>query len=324
MRKFFLPASLCLLSFINLAVNLASMTVFTVILSAEIAGAQSSQPECRSAYGQNACGYSCEDGYGQVKCAQTPFGACGSGYGQVVCWDPIQPQWNDRKAECLSGYGVVACGYNCESGYGQVKCAQTPNGICTSGYGEVKCQEFPRTPPRTPIVPQPPDYHGHPGHPDYPGYPDYPGNRNIYVDPAAPQCKSDYGQNQCGYNCESGYGQVKCAQTPYGVCGSGYGNVVCWDPPTPSLKGEATPQCLAGYGVVECGYNCTSGYGQVKCAQTPSGICTAGYGEVKCQEFPRTIIPPPPVYRPGYPQHRDHVGTGAHRVHGHDRRHRSE
>ena len=102
------------------------------------------EANCETAYGRTACGFHCESGYGDVKCAATPYGACGSGYGVVKCWDPARP-YRHARAECMSGYGTVACGYNCASGYGQVKCANTPFAICTASYGEVKCIRFGET-----------------------------------------------------------------------------------------------------------------------------------------------------------------------------------
>ncbi|MCA2979976.1 MAG: hypothetical protein INH41_08865 [Myxococcaceae bacterium] len=44
--------------------------------------------ECRSAFGQTACGYGCVAAAGQVRCAQTPLGACQAASGDVVCFDP--------------------------------------------------------------------------------------------------------------------------------------------------------------------------------------------------------------------------------------------
>lgn len=47
-----------------------------------------SEAACRADYGQTTCGYDCVAAYGEVKCAQTPFGACHAAYGEVLCWDP--------------------------------------------------------------------------------------------------------------------------------------------------------------------------------------------------------------------------------------------
>ena len=93
--------------------------------------------ECVASYGDIACGYNCVASYGVVKCSRTPQGACEASYGQVVCWDPSVR--TKQKAECISSYGSIACGYNCASGYGEVKCARTPNGICKADAGSVTC-----------------------------------------------------------------------------------------------------------------------------------------------------------------------------------------
>lgn len=41
--------------------------------------------QCRTAYGKTACGYGCQAGYGDVRCAATPDGACQASFGQIVC-----------------------------------------------------------------------------------------------------------------------------------------------------------------------------------------------------------------------------------------------
>ncbi|MCC7072544.1 MAG: hypothetical protein IT383_14545 [Deltaproteobacteria bacterium] len=40
---------------------------------------------CLTAYGKTACGYGCQSGYGDVRCARTPNGVCQSAFGKVVC-----------------------------------------------------------------------------------------------------------------------------------------------------------------------------------------------------------------------------------------------
>jgi len=54
--------------------------------------------QCKSAYGQKACGYSCVAAYGNVACA-------------------AQPHHN-----CVEAYGQVRCGENCRAAYGQIQC----------------------------------------------------------------------------------------------------------------------------------------------------------------------------------------------------------
>ena len=51
------------------------------------------QAECLSAYGQTKCGYHCEAGYGEIRCAEWPGGACQAAYGEVVCGPPAPPNW---------------------------------------------------------------------------------------------------------------------------------------------------------------------------------------------------------------------------------------
>lgn len=40
---------------------------------------------CLTAYGKTACGYSCQAGYGDVRCARTPDGVCQASFGKVAC-----------------------------------------------------------------------------------------------------------------------------------------------------------------------------------------------------------------------------------------------
>ena len=101
------------------------------------AGNAFAEPECLDAYGRTACGYNCASGYGQVKCASTPQGACIAAYGRVVCWDPDVRTWHH--AECIAEYGRIKCGYNCAAGYGRVECGETPNVVCHAANGRVDC-----------------------------------------------------------------------------------------------------------------------------------------------------------------------------------------
>lgn len=229
--------------------SLISIMLLFIVTSS--AFAQRAQPSCEAAYGQTACGYDCEAAYGKLQCAQTPYGVCGSAYGIVKCYDPEYPSRNGVPPKCEAAYGKIECGYNCTSGYGEVKCGKTPTSVCVAAYGEVKCQDF------IPVR-RDEDRYGS-------------GRRSrdrILLPGKSPECKSGYGKNVCGYSCVAAYGEVRCAQTPQGVCGSGYGEVKCFDPISPR-RWDPPAQCLAGYGVVECGYNCVAGYGEVKCRQTP-------------------------------------------------------
>ncbi len=100
---------------------------------------------CITNYGKTACGYHCLANYGQVKCARTSAGACAANYGQVVCWDPPRHVQRRRRwiprAECLSNYGTIACGYGCIADYGHVQCAQTPHGQCYANNGQLVCSD---------------------------------------------------------------------------------------------------------------------------------------------------------------------------------------
>jgi hypothetical protein len=109
---------------------------------------------CLDGYGTHACGYDCRAEYGQVRCAQTPFGACGAAYGTLVCFDPsrdvLAREPVIRAAECRAEYGTIACGYGCAADYGSVKCAATPEGVCHAANGEVTCFDPPAPPGRRP------------------------------------------------------------------------------------------------------------------------------------------------------------------------------
>ncbi len=89
--------------------------VFSLLFTLVSGSALADEARCISAYGVKACGYSCEAAYGQVKCAQTPYGACTAEYGQLVCWDPPRiPRLRSAPAA------------QCVAEHGQVKCAETP------------------------------------------------------------------------------------------------------------------------------------------------------------------------------------------------------
>ncbi len=160
----------------------------------------SQQAECKSAYGNTACGYACVAQYGQLKCAQTPQGACLAAYGNIVCFDPPRtPEClNAPAAMCMASYGNIACGYDCVANYGVLKCAQTPAGTCLAAYGEVRCFD---PPPRLSRAAQ-----------------------------IKAQCLAGSGKIACGFGCAAGAGDVKCAQTPRGVCTASYGTITCFEP----------------------------------------------------------------------------------------------
>lgn len=47
---------------------------------------------CISAYGDIACGFRCQAAFGEVACAQTPWGTCTVSYGDLICADPPPPE----------------------------------------------------------------------------------------------------------------------------------------------------------------------------------------------------------------------------------------
>ena len=124
-----------------------TMSLFMVMLLTQSPVPQQlPEPQCINAYGMIQCGYDCKAAYGQIACAQTPFGACIAAYGQVQCGDPPPwilrwPQEQIPRMRCHSAFGQIRCGYGCVSANGQVACAQTPWGKCHAAYGQVQCFE---------------------------------------------------------------------------------------------------------------------------------------------------------------------------------------
>ncbi|MBX7113472.1 MAG: hypothetical protein K1X64_03990 [Myxococcaceae bacterium] len=119
--------------------------VFSLLLTLFSGSALADEARCISAYGAKACGYACEAAYGQVKCAQTPYGACLAANGTLTCWDPpvrhAHRMRNTPAAQCLSEYGTTACGYGCVAQYGAIKCAQTPGHHCYADSGQLFCSD---------------------------------------------------------------------------------------------------------------------------------------------------------------------------------------
>lgn len=101
--------------------------------------------QCLAQYGKIACGWSCAAGYGDVKCAATPVGACLADNGKVVCSDGVvggRGRFREvPQQQCVSAFGKTACGWGCVADYGQVKCATRPGGVCQAAYGKVTCSE---------------------------------------------------------------------------------------------------------------------------------------------------------------------------------------
>ena len=188
--------------------------VVGLAMPAAAAMAQPAQARCTSAYGQTVCGYECKAAYGELRCAQTPWGTCTAAFGKVVCSDGAPQLVHCRgplqKVECKSAFGEIACGYDCKAAFGEVKCAQTPEGTCQASFGELTCWDPQPTFGRSPV--------GH--HP----------RARVLQDQEKATCTSAYGQTACGYDCKAAYGEVKCAQTPRGTCVAQYGEITCFDP----------------------------------------------------------------------------------------------
>jgi hypothetical protein len=112
-----------------------------------VCGASSSadDTECKTAFGKTACGFHCTAGFSDVQCSETPSGACIAGFGRLMCWDPPwryrRLAWEIDPAQCVAGYGTLACGYGCASGFGEVKCSPRPGGSCMAAAGHVTCAQ---------------------------------------------------------------------------------------------------------------------------------------------------------------------------------------
>jgi len=154
-------------------------------------------PECLTAFGQTACGYSCAAASGEVRCAATPAGVCQGASGGVVCFDPPAGGFRLPRAACLTSSGATACGYGCQAAGTDVKCAQTPYGLCVADFGRVDCWD----PPALPATPA------------------------LVAIPA--QCVRDFGSLACGWGCVAEAGQVRCSQVPGGRCRLDVGRLVC-------------------------------------------------------------------------------------------------
>lgn len=104
---------------------------------------QRAPAECRTAYGMTACGWACRDAFGDVKCAATPAGTCMEAGGRVSCFDPRVPLPPPVavQSQCITQFGVTACGYGCMAALGQVRCARTPQGSCREVAGVVRCSD---------------------------------------------------------------------------------------------------------------------------------------------------------------------------------------
>ena len=97
------------------------------------------EAECVSAGINQACGYDCKTAGINVKCAQTPAGACIAVGINILCWDPPRP--THRKAECIASGINMACGYDCKSAGINVKCSSNPDGRCIANGIDITCSE---------------------------------------------------------------------------------------------------------------------------------------------------------------------------------------
>lgn len=189
-------------------------------------GSSLPEAECKAGEGEVACGYSCTQYFGHMKCARTPAGTCRGRGNAVECFDPPASVFaiygrETPKIECRSQGTDFACGYRCASGSEGVKCAATPFGVCKSEGGRVTC--FDPSPGAICAF-----------------------GRSL---PAA-QCKSSEGTPVCGYACASSYGRVVCASTPNGICKVFDSEVRCFDPPS-TLQAEASCLALLGLAALE-------------------------------------------------------------------------
>lgn len=57
--------------------------------------AQVPSTECRSAYDQTDCGYSCVAGHGSVRCTDWPGATCSAAYGRITCGPEAPSNWMD-------------------------------------------------------------------------------------------------------------------------------------------------------------------------------------------------------------------------------------
>lgn len=246
------------------ALRLSPFALLALFVPAVVAAQSPPQPAptCLTQYGETACGHHCVANFGHVKCAQTPYGACGSGAGLVACWDPppiVRTVLRERtpRPTCVATAGKIACGYECTTGFDQVQCAQTPFGACRADAGKVVCGD-----PAAAAIYE---------HKD----------RTPRV-----SCISQSGALACGYKCAANDGKARCAETPEGFCRWENERLVCWDP-DPSSRAVfpergADVSCLSTGSKQACGHHCLAAGQKVACAQTLRGSCKVEHDEVVC------------------------------------------
>lgn len=119
------------------------------------------RPECRTRSGAIACGYQCEAGTGEVRCAATPDGICVTTPRGITCWDPPAASYCQEpialpRPRCITVDGYAACGYGCVARNGELACAATPGGSCQVLPSGIFCTD-PESPPSCGGVPCRPD-----------------------------------------------------------------------------------------------------------------------------------------------------------------------
>jgi hypothetical protein len=132
----------------NLGIKLSAGLLFTFVFHTPSFAQAIPKSECRSGYGQTACGYNCISANGKVRCAEWPGGTCKAAYDDVVCGPAAPAGWqgenisyfsNLPQSECYSANGKTVCGYNCTSAFGDVGCAEWPGGTCKPSGNGVTC-----------------------------------------------------------------------------------------------------------------------------------------------------------------------------------------
>ena len=219
--------------------------------------------ECLTSSGKTACGYHCVASEGQVRCAQTPQGACSTASGVVACWDP--PPMLGKVFErglphpkSVTSSGQTAFGYHCVRSDDRVLCAQTPFGACRADQGSLVCWD----PPAAVVLAK---------------------RRQT---PRA-ECLRNSGKVVCGYHCLGHEGKLRCAQTPDGICSVEQGNLVCWDPPLDSygvtFESASELACLDAIDGPRCGFRCLATAGHSGCGTGRRDTCRAVPSGIVCQ-----------------------------------------
>ena len=227
-----------------------------------VSGHAQAAPDCLTSSGKTACGYHCQAGYGQVRCAQSVHGTCIYSSGMVACWDP--PSMLDRvfrgrvpQPSCVSAGGQIACGYHCITSYERPQCAQTPFGACGANEDRTVCWD----PPGQLIA-----------------------QRGRHTPTAS--CTTAFGKVGCGYSCAAHDGEVRCSQLPGGFCRVQQDAMVCWDPPLESVPVVFEPSselaCMDAADVRTCGYRCLSTRDQVRCAAGRGEYCRLESQGIQC------------------------------------------